>query len=153
MPETTHCFYVPGATNIQDFAFKNENGEWCGLYSRDSEAALKERTGAVLTELEVALTMLDKATRDTLCGGPAQITHATFMEMLEVLPPQRWENRATIEFFHISEHISGPYVSWYVRIGEGAFAKYYTLVEDYRISAADLLNIVHFEAFKPKKTT
>lgn len=150
MAETTHCFYVPGAMNIQDFAFKNADGDWCGLYSRDSEAALKERTGAVLTELEVALAMLDKVTRDTLCGGPARITQATFVEMLEVLPPQRWENHAATEFFHISEHISGPYVSWYVRIGEGDFATYYTLVEDYRINTAELLKIIH-EAFNPEK--
>ncbi len=152
MNNYTHCFYKPGATNMEDVAVQKLGGFWFGGYGGKSRAAILEETGAELTEIDVAVAAIDKAQRETLCTGPARITYATFMEMLEVLPPQRWMRGGHSEFFHISEHIGGPYVSWYARVGEGDYAKYYTLVEHCGIAHSVLLDMVNkFEA--PKKAT
>ncbi len=55
-----------------------------------------------------------------------EIPEKKFVEMLEVLPPVKWENRGDFESFLMSEHWSGPYTQQYVRRGRGDDAKYGT---------------------------
>jgi hypothetical protein len=53
---------------------------------------------------------------------PQEITRERFWEMLEVLPPRKWQGMGTaFESFHVSERLSGDVVSWFVRIGDRYF--------------------------------
>ena len=61
---------------------------------------------------------------------PVQITEERYMDMLEVLPPERWHDG----FFHVSEHIRGNLVSWFMQKDD----KYYEFVEADSISKEDL---------------
>ncbi len=56
--------------------------------------------------------------------GPQEITREKFMEMLEVLPPLKWEQGAFgFESFLMSEFWSGPYTHQYARRGDTFWCK------------------------------
>ncbi len=69
--------------------------------------------------------------REFYLSDPATpITPKQFTEMLEVLPPDHWENKGDFESFLMSEHWSGPYTQQYARRGRGDDAKYWTKLVD-----------------------
>ena len=63
--------------------------------------------------------------RSAMLDEPAkQITAEKFMEMLEVLPPLKWEQGAFgFESFLMSEFWSGPYTHQYARRGDTYWCK------------------------------
>lgn len=65
-----------------------------------------------------------------LCSDPQPITEERFIEMLEVLPPQRWLRGRIAgvfcESFELCEHLSGRVTSVYVHIG-GNYFEYTTV--------------------------
>jgi hypothetical protein len=65
-----------------------------------------------------------------LSSPEREIPEETFVEMLGVLPPVKWENKGDFESFLMSEHWSGPYTQQYVRRGNGDDAKYWTKLVD-----------------------
>jgi len=53
---------------------------------------------------------------------PQEITRERFWDMLEVLPPCKWQGMGQrFESFHVSERLSGDVVSWFCRVGERYF--------------------------------
>jgi hypothetical protein len=69
--------------------------------------------------------------REVYLSRPAEeIPERKFVEMLGVLPPERWENKGDFESFLMCEHWSGPYTQQYVRRGNGDDAKYWTKLVD-----------------------
>ena len=48
--------------------------------------------------------------------APKEVSEARYIDMLEVLPPARWTTKSGSESFHVSEYLSGNFVSWFVRI-------------------------------------
>lgn len=55
------------------------------------------------------------------CTEPQPIDKDRFMEMLEVLPPQRWQHGKNCESFELMEHYSGRVTSIYARFGNRYF--------------------------------
>ena len=55
------------------------------------------------------------------CTPAKRITPEAWQYALEVLPPCRWRNYDGIEVFHVSEHLDGPLVNWYARVGDACF--------------------------------
>jgi len=117
----THCFYEPGATNIQDIAVKR-NGAWRGGYSGDTEAEMLERAGAVLVPWDDAFEAMTAAQRAAHVKPPIQITREQFFEALGALPPCRWTQTHEAESFHISELLTGDLASWYVWLDDTFWA-------------------------------
>lgn len=73
--------------------------------------------GAQLVEFGPWCAAKEKA----LCSEPEPITEARFMEMLEVLPPQRWQRGENCESFELCEHTSGRVTAIFCRIGDRYF--------------------------------
>ena len=48
---------------------------------------------------------------------PKRITRDRFWEMLEVLPPCRWDNAGGFEVFHVSERLTHSLVDWFAHKG------------------------------------
>lgn len=68
-------------------------------------------------------------------GIPTPITESRFNEMLNILPPEKWEfdkNQGT-EAFRISEPTSGDLHSFYVRIGKNHFEVVHHRFTDYAV--------------------
>lgn len=97
------------------------NGVWCVEYTKFTlEQYLAENSDKQFSELlsweDYEKVILDHNIR-TYINPPAQlITEEKWWEMLGVLPPSRHHYYRGIEFFHLSEHITGNIVSWFARI-------------------------------------
>jgi hypothetical protein len=53
---------------------------------------------------------------------PTPITEDRFVYMLDILPPCRWMRGDHVEWFHISERLSGNLVEWFVRVGDAHYS-------------------------------
>lgn len=69
----------------------------------------------------VELESWSKAKEKALCTEPSAITEERFMEMLEVLPPQRWQHGKDCESFELMEHTSGRVTTVCARFGDSFF--------------------------------
>jgi hypothetical protein len=118
LDDLTHCFYVPGAGNIIDTAFKNEAGEYVSHIHRMNLMQMRdERPDVVLGVLD---DWIEKE-EQRLIGTPEAITKEVWWEALECLPPESWQNNGGGESFVMSEYYSGRITSIYVRLGERYF--------------------------------
>lgn len=59
-------------------------------------------------------------------GQPRPITKERFNEMLETLPPQRWDISGSREAFRFMERLDGSLFSFFIRVGN----KYFELIAD-----------------------
>lgn len=118
LEDLTHCFYVPGQTNIVDMAIQNEAGEWVSLYSKQNLMQLRdERPEIVLGEFDAWFDQNEKS----LISPPKEITRAEWWEALECLPPESWQNTGSGESFVMMEYYSGRITSIYVRLCDRYF--------------------------------
>ncbi len=94
-----------------------------GAYSLETlEQVQKRYPGAEIADLDTWTAAKEKA----LCTEPQEITEERFMEMLEVLPPQRWKRCKTTDgvfcqSFELCEHLSGRVTSIYCQVGPKFF--------------------------------
>ena len=115
LSDITHCFYIPGQHCIVDTAFKNDAGEYVSLHSGQTLMQLRdERPDIVLGEFDAWIEQDEKS----LITLPERITEAQWWEMLEVLPPESWQNSGGGESFVLMEYYSGRITSIYVRLGK-----------------------------------
>jgi hypothetical protein len=78
-------------------------------------------------------------------GEPAhQITRERFWDMLEVLPPEKWERRDGTESFMISEAQTNDLHSFYARVRE----TYWEMILPRNSSHADVMDCVEFSIKK-----
>lgn len=66
--------------------------------------------------------------------APKPVTKEKFHEMLEVLPPCRWNRGSFVEFFHVSERLSGNLVAWFGRVGD----TYWEMWDDAALDAEEV---------------
>ena len=122
MQTTYQVFGIPGEAHCVEVVIEVD-GQQVGRYSGKSLAVLRaENPGAEL------FTAADYAAKraEALRTEPQEITEAVFQDMLEVLPPEGWINRAGCESFKMCEYYSGNITSIYARIGEN----YYSFRDD-----------------------
>ena len=65
-----------------------------------------------------------------LADPPCRISAEKWNEMLEILPPLRWEQHFDFNSFLMSEMLSGSYTHQYARYGHGDGATYWTKIVD-----------------------
>lgn len=142
---------APGAFHgsVRSSAFECNNGEFrvdhhvgeeymgCKL-NQKLDDYLKDNPDVVIVS-EEELDDLLEAHYNGLKSEPEEITEERFMDMLEVLPPCKWRNMSGVEWFHVSEHLTGPLVSWFLRVGD----KYYEFVDDCSLSSEQLMEKVN----------
>lgn len=79
--------------------------------------------------------------RSRHCHGPQRVTRERWWELLEVLYPARWEMQVggnkEHEVFMMPECITSSLYTFGVRIGEA----YFTINEDYDVSASRLIEL------------
>jgi hypothetical protein len=112
--------YVPGRMGIVDVMGKGEDGVLRSKITGETIEDLGKRyPGVIVGDLE-AVAM---ATEQAMIRPPTRITRDKFIEMLEVLPPEDWQQRRgaagvpSSESFKLVEYFSGNITSIYARIG------------------------------------
>ena len=93
----------------------------------------------VVSEAKMAQLVWDF--EQTLKTKPKPITKERYWEMLEVLPPCRWHNAGGFEVFHVSEHLTGPLVSWFAHRG-AIHQQYWEFVDDCRLTDEALVEML-----------
>ena len=82
------------------------------------ESYLERRDGlAVYSDEELSVIL--KAHFDSIVTLPQEITQERFDEMLEILPPCRWQKYGNFSAFHISERLTSNLVSWFIQYPDG----------------------------------
>lgn len=71
---------------------------------------------------------------DSRCTKPKRTTKAHYWDMLEILPPDRFEIRGKFTSFHVCERITGDLVNWYFTDGK----RYWTFVHHDSLSDKQL---------------
>ena len=111
-----HCFYVPGSRTIIDAA--TPEGVSC-VFKENAEQIRARYPGAVFMPYEDAALQIQQAMIETYRPGELrEITEERFIEMLEVLPPMKWEQGHGCESFLLSELQEGRITRCYVRIAK-----------------------------------
>lgn len=115
---------LPFEGYCQNVAHECNDGEFRAYYTK-SEVLYKghtvnmtlqeymEKNGENLTVVTEAQfnEMLAQHYAD-LVTEPQEVEEDYFIDMLEVLPPSRWNNIDGVEFFHVSERLTGNLVTW-----------------------------------------
>lgn len=79
-------------------------------------ADLKQRENIEVRLVDdVELYQLIQDFNNSLITNPEEISIERWEEMLEVLPPCRWNTYAGYSGFHVSERYTGDLVSWYFK--------------------------------------
>ena len=91
-----------------------EDGKVLTAYGRKTlDEAMRQHPGAEVMPIEAA----HEACCDQYRTDPAQCGAERFLEMLEVLPPLRWQRRGASESFMVGEMIYGDIAAIFVRLG------------------------------------
>lgn len=122
-------FYVPGKTHLLSIATLQDGEYRCSYYKR-TLAELRAETGedVQLMPLDDAGRMIDDAQTRIYCRAPVEETREQFDDMLNVLPPAKWQRCSATdsEAFFVPEPLCGGIYTWHVRIG----ARYWCLNRD-----------------------
>ena len=106
-----------------------------GLYSKETLDELRTRyPDAEVISLDEAVERTDSRFRH----APERITRERFHEMLEVLPPEDWQRRGSIETFKLCERTCGNITAIFCRIGDS----YWELQDDYTLSQEKVVSLV-----------
>lgn len=122
-------FYIPGKPHLLSIAIM-QGGEYRSAYYKRTLAELRAETGenVQLVPLDEAGRMIDDAEAQIYCRAPVEITREQFDDMLNVLPPAKWQKCSATdsEAFFVPEALCGTIYAWHVRLGE----RYWTLNRD-----------------------
>lgn len=106
--------FVHGALTCIDFVHPATG---LGMYGGQSLEELQAKyPGAVIADLKE----WEAAKETALTTEPKPIDEERFMEMLEALPPQNWQQNPGCNSFEMSEHYSGRITSIFARV-DGKF--------------------------------
>lgn len=89
-------------------------------WSGKTQQQLEQKYGAPVTIM--TWDEYDKQHQALFIAPPSEITKDEYWQMLEVLPPDDWQQDSDTESFKMCEHMTGPITGIYARIGERYFA-------------------------------
>lgn len=121
-----HRYIVnPHSTYKASFAsmtYMDQNGIECVAYRNGQTLAdyLAENPQCYALNSAQADEYLQKQF-DSMVTEPEPCTAEHWQNMLEILPPCRWQTVRGVNMFHVSERLVGNIVSWFARIGESHY--------------------------------
>lgn len=137
--DTAPAVWDPATGRVYTLLVPDPSGGLVCAFSRETFAQALT-TGRISKDARIlpqdeAFALMAAADRSRYCRGPETITAERFDEMLNMLPPAKWQHSPGAESFMIPEAIAGSLHTFGVRIG----SDFYAITEDCRISHADLV--------------
>jgi hypothetical protein len=120
----THCFYSPSKARIIDGYVEHAA---IGVYGGQTfDEMVGEYPDLAIVEITEAGRMIDDRHREPL----SKTTRETYWNMLEILPPENWQQFGLLhgkhfEFFQMSEYDCGEITRYFVQHGDN----YYTFAD------------------------
>ena len=130
----SQCVFDPGTSSIATTMRLRSTldpqyvgpDEWICVYGRKTLQemidAREVSPAAVMVSFDEAMKLHDEAMRKIYCTGPKEISKERWWELLEVLPPERWERIGDAEIFMMPECIASTIYTFGVRIRERYFS-------------------------------
>lgn len=135
--DTTPAVWDPATGRVYTFLTDAGRSFWGGeTFEEMQQQGAISPAALVLPWLE-AERLSNEADRARYCTGAEPITAERFEEALNCLPPERWHHRAGSESFRLSERLSGPIASFFLRIG----TDYWQINEDQSTTHGELVRI------------
>ena len=123
--------YVPGQMNLITFLVDGH----CHISGATIEEVQARYPEAIEMDYDAASDLIDQAIAAKYLTGPEEITEAKFIEMLGVLPPEKWFNDGSSESFMLAELLVGNIGTFYARIGK----RYYSVNAPSRTEHAEII--------------
>jgi hypothetical protein len=145
----THCWYIPGACNIQDVIRLDDGLSYYG--KRTADQILAEHPTALKLTIDDALARIKIAARAKYNAGViTPIDEATFTDALECLPPSDWRTVRGVESFKMMECLHDNLTHIYAHQRTATGSRYVSLVEDINTPADIIADkvIAHFAGTK-----
>lgn len=132
MNDETKVVYVRGNGSLETVLNKDNKCIYSGIDYTGSKAIMT---------LKEAVKYIDEDNKNTYSTPWKLITKEHFFEMLEVLPPRKWNTDEGVEMFAMSEFMEGTYTSHYAEYK----GKYYTTIRDIFSNRIELVNELKFQ--------
>lgn len=138
--KTYYCIYQEGRSNIVS-ACCAEDGEvlkspYGGELFEDLVAELNAKREAGSPEYQImkmddAMPLIEASQKAKYCKPWVEITKEEYWDALECLPPEKWETLNCIEFFRMSETLTGNITAHYAKTGTRYFTANRERQKDY----------------------
>ena len=131
--------YKPGEIHLQSTTYicsdtGVERVQFTGGKTLDEYMAGKEGQGLEVMPYDIAAPMMEAAQLAEYCKPWKEITKEQWWDMLEVLPPEKWEKVQGVEIFRMMEYTSGTVTGHFARLCE----RYFSANRDIRTGYADI---------------
>ena len=139
--------YKPGERNIQSTTYVDKDGVERVQYTGGKTLA---EYMADMSDLdpdlqvmpyEEAAPMMWAAQIAEYCKPWQEITKEQWWDMLEVLPPEKWQKVAGVEIFRMCEYTSRTVTGHYARLGERYFSANRDIGTDYADIASEIASL------------
>ncbi|MFB2639950.1 hypothetical protein ACE02P_18155 [Shewanella bicestrii] len=137
--------------NVESEVYLNENGIYCMLHplwipengtelTWDEYQARKSQQGydLILITQEQCDARLQEYKEWITQQDQREVDEERWFDMLEVLPPCRWQHAHGVEIFHVSERISLNFVSWFGCLYDNGVKRYFEITDEATTPPADI---------------
>ncbi len=132
MNDETKVVYVRGNGSLETVLDKDNKCIYSGTDYTGSKAIMP---------LKEAIKCIDEDNKNTYSTPWKLITEEHYDEMLNTLPPRKWNIDEGVEMFAMSEFMTGSYTSHYATYK----GKYYTTIRDIFSNRIELVNELKFQ--------
>lgn len=139
-PDSLATVYVDGETNLR--AFLTQRGLTEGGKTVAQVRAEKPDRKILVLPLGEAMKRIEAAQDAAYLTPWHEIDAEQYDEMLNVLPPQKWERIGSVSIFRMCEYMTSNITGHYAQVGNRYFAgQFRTSSPSYAEHAAELLKI------------
>ena len=146
----THAIFQRGACHFENTAHTTRDGRLVAALTTPRQCAweyLAEKNAArkpedavfEIKEIEAAWELVNQAQGEKYLSEWQEITPDRWDDMLNILPPEKWQTVAGVEIFRMSERLTGNITAHFARIGERYFEASRRTSEDYGDLAAQVM--------------
>ena len=133
----THAICEKGKTYLNNVGRLNDDGQVVSSISgelfNDLIAKLNkdDQQSFIILPMEDAMKMIDDA-GNGMCGQIQEINKEKYNEMLECLPPEKWENLGSFSIFRMREYYTDNITSHYISYKNRYFTAKYRITTTYQ---------------------
>ena len=139
-PDTLATVYIEGCTHIE--AFITQDGKTEGGLTIAAVKANKPKEKVLVLPLGEAMKLIEQAQDAEFILPWEEITEERYEEMLNVLPPEKWQTVNGVSIFRMSEYYTSNITSHFAKFSDRYFAgRFRTNEPSYEEHAAAIAKI------------
>ncbi len=132
--------YEKGRTHLFTEIIKNKDGiDICRYSGETITDIIKMNPKMEIMHIDEALKRITKMEKEMyLSDGWKETTRENWEDMLNVLPPEKWESVLEVEIFRMSEYYTGNITAHYAKLGNKYFTALRRTTDNYAEMALEI---------------